>query len=156
MQRLDAESKTELETQLTAFNKIYNDFMTSAVADCRSASIDPETYLPLIDGGKYREHSAMVPKRFLYYLSLLQLSLISDIPYPRLLLIDTPETAGIDLDGLVKVIRKIAELENPNDKPFQILFSTGQDKYPPEFASKVLLRMSKANRLLIPKDAMTS
>ena len=98
----------------------------------------------------------MVPKRFLYYLSLLQLSLISDIPYPRLLLIDTPETAGIDLDGLVKVIRKIAELENPNDKPFQILFSTGQDKYPPEFSSKVLLRMSKANRLLIPKDAMTS
>lgn len=156
VQRLDAESKTELETQLTAFNKIYNDFMTSVVADCRSASIDPETYLPLIDGGKYREHSAMVPKRFLYYLSLLQLSLISDIPYPRLLLIDTPETAGIDLDGLVKVIRKIAELENPNDKPFQILFSTGQDKYPPEFASKVLLRMSKANRLLIPKDTMTS
>ncbi|MCB2792168.1 hypothetical protein KQ881_16465, partial [Listeria monocytogenes] len=69
--------------------------------------------MPLIDNGEYREHSAKVPKRFLYYLTLLQLSLSSDVPVPRLLLIDTPETAGIDLDKLVKMLRQIEELENP-------------------------------------------
>lgn len=156
VQRLDAEAKKDLQTQIAAFDKVYNDFMTSAVAGCRSASIDPETYLPVIDSGAYREHSAMVPKRFLYYLSLLQLSLLTEIPFPRLLLVDTPETAGIDFQGLVEVIRKIAELENPSGKPFQILFSTGQGKYPPEFESKVVMRMSKKNRLLIRKDVTTS
>lgn len=156
VQRLDADAKEDLQSQIAAFDTVYNDFMTSAVAGCRSASIDPETYLPVIDGGVYREHSAMVPKRFLYYLTLLQLSLLSDIPFPRLLLVDTPETAGIDFEGLVKVIRKIAELENPNGKPFQILFSTGEGKYPPEFEPNVVMRMSKANRLLIPKDVTTS
>lgn len=152
VQRLDAESKIELQKQIASFDQVYNDFMTTAVADCRSASIDPQTYLPLIDGGVYREHSAMVPKRFFYYLTLLQLSLLSDIPFPRLLLVDTPETAGIDFDGLVKMLLKIDELENPHKKPFQILFSTGPGKYPPEFESNVLMTISKENRLLIPRD----
>lgn len=152
VQRLDAESKIELQKQIAAFDQVYNDFMTTAVADCRSASIDPQTYLPLIDGGVYREHSAMVPKRFFYYLTLLQLSLLSDIPFPRLLLVDTPETAGIDYEGLVKMLLKIDELENPHKKPFQILFSTGPGKYPPKFEPNVVMTISKASRLLIPRD----
>lgn len=152
VQRLDRESKVELQNQIGEFDRVYNDFMTSVVAECRSAAIDQQTYLPIINNGQYREHSAKVPKRFLYYLGLLQLALLSDIPFPRLLLVDTPETAGIDLDGLVKMLRQIQALVNPRSKPLQILFSTGIGKYPPEFASKVVLRLSKENRLLIRRD----
>lgn len=152
VQRLDGESRVELQKQIGEFDRVYDDFMTSVVADCRSAAIDQQTYLPIINNGQYREHSAKVPKRFLYYLGLLQLALLSDIPFPRLLLVDTPETAGIDLDGLVKMLRQIEELENPRSKPLQILFSTGIGKYPPEFASKVVLRLSKEDRLLIRRN----
>ncbi|WP_431049670.1 AAA family ATPase [Roseateles sp. L2-2] len=155
VQRLDSASKVELQNQISQFDRVYNNFMTSAVADCRSAVIDTQTYLPIINEGQYREHSAKVPKRFLYYLALLQLALLSDIPFPRLLLVDTPETAGIDLEALVKVLRQINELENPLDKPFQIIFSTGVGKFPPEFASNVVLRLSKDERLLIAKDLST-
>ncbi|MPN23948.1 hypothetical protein SDC9_171341 [bioreactor metagenome] len=126
--------------------------MTTVVADCRSAEIDAQIYLPHINDGEYREHSAKVPKRFLYYLSLLQLSLLSDIPFPRLLLVDTPETAGIDPDSLVKMLRQISALENPKGRAFQILFSTGVGKYPPEFAENVVLKLSKEARLLTEKE----
>lgn len=150
--RLDGASKVELQNQILQFDRVYNNFMTSAVSDCRSAVIDAQTYLPVINEGQYREHSAKVPKRFLYYLSLLQLALLSDIPFPRLLLVDTPETAGIDLEALVKVLRQINQLENPLNKSFQIIFSTGVGKFPPEFGSKVVLRLSKDERLLIQKN----
>lgn len=153
VQRLDGDSKVELQNQINEFDRVYNDFMTSVVAECRSAAIDGQTYLPIINNGQYREHSAKVPKRFLYYLGLLQLALLSDIPFPRLLLVDTPETAGIDLDGLVKMLRQIQALENPWGNSFQILFSTGIGKYPPEFASKVVLKLSKEDRLLIRREA---
>ena len=149
VQRLDSESSDELQAQVKDFDRVYNDFMTSVVTDCRSASIDSQTYLPLINNGQYREHSAKVPKRFLYYLGLLQLALLSDVPFPRLLLVDTPETAGIDLDALMKMLRQIEALENIWEKPFQIIFSTGVGKYPPEFDTNVVLRLSDDDKLLV-------
>jgi hypothetical protein len=150
--RLEGASKVELQNQIEKFNRVYNDTMTTVVADCRSAEIDAQIYLPHINDGEYREHSAKVPKRFLYYLSLLQLSLLSEIPFPRLLLVDTPETAGIDPDSLVKMLRQISALENPKGRAFQILFSTGVGKYPPEFADNVVLKLSKEARLLTEKE----
>lgn len=153
--RLDSESKIELQKRIQEFTQIYNEFMTTVVSDCRTAAIDAETYLPLIDSGEYREHSAKVPKRFLYYLTLLQLSLSSDVPFPRLLLVDTPETAGIDLDKLVKMLRQIEKLGNPHNRDFQILFSTGIGKYPPELNGNVVLRLTEENRLLQKKEPVT-
>ena len=150
--RLDGESKTELHNQIEAFNGVYNDSMTSVVAECRNASIDSQTYLPLINNGEYREHSAKVPKRFLYYLALLQLSLLSDVPFPRLLLVDTPETAGIDFERLIKMLRQIELLENPNARRFQILFSTGVKKYPPEFEGNVVMKLTETTRLLTKRE----
>jgi hypothetical protein len=150
--RLDGASKIELHNQIKEFNRVYNEFMTTVVSDCRSASIDAETYLPLLNNGEYREHSAKVPKRFLYYLTLLQLSLTSNVPFPRLLLVDTPETAGIDLDKLVKMLRQIEKLENPQKREFQILFSTGIGKYPPELDGNVVLRLRDDTKLLQKKQ----
>ncbi|WP_084150604.1 AAA family ATPase [Azohydromonas australica] len=151
--RLDAASKVELQGQLTAFNAVYNDMMTSVLADCRTAQIDSETYLPVINNGVYREASATVPKRFLYYLTLLQLSLQSDIPFPRLLLVDTPETAGIDLPNLVKMLRLVEALENPKNKEYQFIMSTGVGKFPAEFESFVVLRLSDDAKLLHRRSA---
>ncbi|MEJ8847565.1 hypothetical protein [Variovorax rhizosphaerae] len=150
--RLDLASRAELQLQIESFNRIYNDFMTSVVSDCRNAAIDTETYLPVINNGEYREASAKVPKRFLYYLTLLQLSLLADIPFPRLLLVDTPETAGIDLDVLIKMLRQVDALQNPKDFDYQIILSTGVGKYPPEFDGNVALRLTKEDRLLQTRE----
>ncbi|WP_250523446.1 MULTISPECIES: AAA family ATPase [unclassified Caballeronia] len=154
VERLDGESKVELQQQVDLFNRVYNDLMTTVVRECRTASIDSQMYLPFINGGQYREFSASVPKRFLYYLTLLQLSLMSDIPFPRLLLVDTPETNGIDIDGLLKMLRQIETLENPKNRDFQILFSTGVGKYPPEFDKNVVLRLTDEDRLLKERSAV--
>lgn len=149
--RLEGESATELHNQIEEFNQVYNESMTAVVAECRHACIDSQTYLPLINNGEYREHSAKVPKRFLYYLTLLQLSLLSDIPFPRLLLIDTPETAGIDFERLIKMLRQIELLKNPNSRNFQILFATGVNKYPSEFEGNVVMKLTESARLLVKR-----
>ncbi|CAB3835675.1 ATP-binding protein [Achromobacter animicus] len=154
--RLDGESATELHNQIEAFDRVYNDSMTSVVSECRHACIDSQTYLPLINSGEYREHSAKVPKRFLYYLALLQLSLLSDVPFPRLLLVDTPETAGIDFERLIKMLRQIELLENPNSRHFQILFSTGVKKYPPEFENNVVMKLTESARLLTKREEVAN
>jgi len=67
MKKLDAESRIELQSRIEDFNQCYNHFLTSVLVACRSANIDSETYLPVVNGGVYREASAEVPKRFLYY-----------------------------------------------------------------------------------------
>ncbi|CDW93428.1 MULTISPECIES: ATP-binding protein [unclassified Thiomonas] len=153
--RLDALSKTELQTQIIAFNKVFNEFMTTVLAGCRVATIDAETYLPIINNGEYREASAKVPKRFLYYLTLLQLSLLSAIPFPRLLLIDTPETAGIDRENLDLMVGQIGELRNPNNQDFQVLLSTGTGKYPEKFRGNVVLTLTRASQLLQARPVAT-
>ena len=152
--RLDALSKAELRDQILAFNGIYNEFMTTVLSGCRVAAIDSETYLPIINNGEYREASAKVPKRFLYYLTLLQLSLLSDIPFPRLLLIDTPETAGIDRENLDLMIGQIGKLKNPHGHDYQIILSTGLGKYPKEFAPDVVKSLASTSKLLQPRPAL--
>ncbi len=146
--QLDAASKAELKSQLASFNAAYNDMMTNVLSDCRVASIDPETYLPVINNGEYREASANVPKRFLYYLSLLRLSLAGEIPFPRLLLVDTPETAGIDLENLISMLRELVTVEKQAKSQFQVLLSTGVKKYPPEFDQYVVIRLTEGEKLL--------
>lgn len=145
--QLDGASRVELSSRLTGFNGIYTSLMSAVLADCRTAKIDPETYLPIINNGEYREASADVPKRFLYYLTLLKMSIDEDIPFPRLLLIDTPETAGIDLQNLINMIRQI-DVVTAGRSDFQVLLSTGVGKYPAEYSDRVVLRLRKDARLL--------
>lgn len=151
MRLLDAASKVELQGKLEDFNERYNYFLTTVLSDCRVATIDLETYLPIINNGVYREASADVHKRFLYYLTLLQMSLADEIPFPKLLLIDTPETSGIDKDNLVRMMRQIHQLDALSGN-YQILMATGIGKYPPEFEEKVVIRLSVENRLLIKRN----
>lgn len=150
VEHLHLASKDELRSRLREFSDAYNDFMTNVLAGCRVANIDSDTYMPIINDGEYREASADVPKRFLYYLTLLKLSLEKDIPFPRLLLVDTPETAGIDRENLILMLRQMKKL-NQHEQDYQILLSTGRDKFPPEFADFVAVRLSDDSKLLKPR-----
>lgn len=145
--QLHATSTIELASRLTTFNRVYTSMMSGVLSGCRTAKIDPETYLPVINDGEYREASADVSKRFLYYLTLLRISLEEDIPFPRFLLIDTPETAGIDLINLVNMIRQIG-IATDGKSDYQILLSTGVGKYPSEYEGRVVLRLRDGSKLL--------
>ncbi|WP_097475935.1 hypothetical protein [Escherichia coli] len=148
VERLEASAAQELIEKVNLFSKYYNKFMRISLQDCRSAEISADDYMPLINNGDYKEASASVHKRFLYYVTLLQMSLLDDIPFPRLLLIDTPENIGIDNDNLKQMIGCLHSLENPRNLDYQVILSTGVDKFPESLKSNVILSLSKENRLL--------
>lgn len=98
----------QIKLQIVEFNKIYKDLLTDIKADINDARIDEENYMPIINDGEYKEASVGVPIRLMYFLTLLKLSLKDeDIPFPRFLLIDTPENLGIDKSNLEKSISKL-------------------------------------------------
>ncbi|NZA25499.1 AAA family ATPase [Luteimonas sp. SJ-92] len=148
---LDAAARQELSGRISEFDEVYSEMMQTVLENCRTAFLDTNSYLPVVNNKEYREASADVPKRFLYYLTLLMLSVREAIPFPRLLLVDTPETAGIDQENLIKNLRQISKI--PDDADFQILLSTGVGKFPPEFADRVRIRLSKESKLLQVREA---
>lgn len=149
--RLEVFSEKELMAKVAEFNKYYNYFMKASLPECRVAEISNDDYMPRINDGSYREASAAVHKRFLYFLTLLQLSLLDDIPFPRILLIDTPENIGIDNENLKRMLDCMNMLDNPNGWDYQILLSTGEGKYPSSMANNVVLKMDEDNKLLLAK-----
>lgn len=151
VEKLEASSEAELIEKVDKFNKYYNHFMKASLLDCRVAKINADDYMPLINNGDYKEASAAVHKRFLYYLTLLQLSLLDDIPFPKLLLIDTPENIGIDNINLNRMISCLDMLENPNNVDYQVILSTGEDKYPASMKDNVIIELNESNRLLKEK-----
>jgi chromosome segregation ATPase len=137
-QALYSEAEQDMQDRINDFNIVYNEFMTSALKDCKNAKIDPETYLPIINEGTYRERSARVPIRLMYFFTLLKLSVQSEsLNFPRFLLIDTPEAAGIDDINLIPCIEQINSIFEEGDD-FQIIMTTGMGKYPEEFGSFVV------------------
>lgn len=151
VEKLEASSEAELIEKVDKFNKYYNHFMKASLLDCRVAEINSDDYMPLINNGDYKEASAAVHKRFLYYLTLLQLSLLDDIPFPRLLLIDTPENIGIDNINLKRMISCLDLLDNPNNVDYQVILSTGKNKYPESMKGNVIIKLNESNRLLKEK-----
>lgn len=151
VEKLEASSETELIEKVDKFNKYYNYFMKASLLDCRVAEINGDDYMPLINNGDYKEASSAVHKRFLYYLTLLQLSLLDEIPFPRLLLIDTPENIGIDNANLNRMISCLDMLENPNDVDYQIILSTGENKYPESMKDNVIIKLDESSKLLKEK-----
>ena len=145
---LEASSSQELAEKVNDFNKYYNLFMRESLMDCRKAEINSDDYMPLINNGEYKEASASVHKRFLYYVTLLQLSLLDDIPFPRILLIDTPENIGIDNENLKRMINCLSLIENPKDLDYQVILSTGVNKYPENLKENVVMQLSSDDRLL--------
>lgn len=151
--RLEASTREKMLQSISKFNEKYNSLVRDTVSNCRRARID-DSYMPLINDGEYLELSAVVPKRLMYFLTLLHLSLKDEnINFPRFLLVDTPDTAGIDDDNLKKAISKIPETVTSGDEGrCQVILTTGLDMYPDSLKTKVLVSMTRANRLLKEKS----
>ena len=146
--KLFADANYEMDQRITQFSEKYNEMMRKTVTDCRRASIDSD-YMPLINDGEYREASAAVPRRLLYFFTLLHLSLLNeDITFPRFLLIDTPETSGIDRENLIKSFECIDGISVKN-APYQIILLTGIGKYPDSFKKFVVQTTTDENKLLL-------
>jgi hypothetical protein len=112
--------------------------------------------MPVIDGGVYKNKSADVPIRLMYYYTILALSLKSkNVKHPGLLIIDTPENAGIDDDNLKKdldLLNVAIEHGKNNDKIRQIILTTGLDKYPESFKDSIRDTFIEKENIFILKE----
>lgn len=140
------------------FNVIYNELMKISSCNASFASID-EDYNPILDGGDYREKSAIVPKRMMYYFTLMAMALKYDnIKHPKFLLMDTPEEAGIDnIAENIKLFDNALELSKnfPEDnvKDYQFILTTGDNnRCPKEYEKFIKLRFRKGNGDFILKS----
>ncbi|MDR4998979.1 hypothetical protein [Brevibacillus parabrevis] len=136
-----------LKKQVAEFSEIYRELLIEADKDVITAYID-EDYMPVINGGVYRQASSNVAKRFIYFLSLLKMAITNDeMPFPRFLLIDTPENLGIDRDNLNKCLSQILKVvEGATD--FQIILTTGLGKFPSELEEYVAETLTSDKKLL--------
>lgn len=143
-------AKEDMLNKKKDFDEIYSDLMQRADGQCYSAYIG-EDYLPHINMGQYRERSASVPKRLMYFLTLLIESLKNDINFPRFLMIDTPNKEGIDKDNLIKNIALLTEADKYNYEnkcPFQIILTTGINTYPEDYKKFVFFKLEGEKYLL--------
>ncbi|WP_078393438.1 ATP-binding protein [Shouchella patagoniensis] len=131
MNERKAAAQEEIKEKVIEFNEIYSSLLMGVQIDIRKAKIDKDNYMPVINEGQYKEASVDVPVRLMYFLTLLKMSIKDDsIPFPRFLLIDTPESLGIDQENLEKAISQFPIEENK----FQVILTTGISKYPDEFS----------------------
>lgn len=148
LKSLENAAETDRADKLAQFDKIYTRLMRETLKEVRFARLD-SNYEPVINDAEYREASATVTRRLMYYMTLLEMSLADpNMPFPRFLLVDTPETAGIDLDNLKRAIGKIAEVLDGSKIPAQIILTTGTDKYPAELQARRLVQLTDDERLL--------
>lgn len=149
MRSLEAKTKIEITEKVNRFSAKYGKRLTETLSDCRSARISVENYLPVVNEGEYREASSGVSIRLMYFLTLLDMSLSEkDVPFPKFLLIDTPETAGIELDNLLACMNKFSDMEEFKTD-YQIILTTGLNKYPPHFKlNRAMFLPSKKEALL--------
>jgi DNA repair exonuclease SbcCD ATPase subunit len=146
---LSSKAESEMDSTVLKFNTVYNDLMTNTLKNCRSASIDSDSYEPVVDGGFYREASSRVATRLNYFLSMLLLSLEDEsIKFPRFLMIDTPQTAGIDPDELKKLLSCFSGLDS---KSYQVILTTGVGLYPDELKPFLVESLSDTDKLLKPR-----
>jgi len=146
---------TQNKSLITDFNTIYSDLLQKSSALAKIAEIN-EDYMPIIDGGVYKNKSADVPLRLMYYFTILALSLKNKtVKHPGLLIIDTPEDSGIDEDNLkndLSLLMNAIEYGNQSDKTYQVILTTGLDKYPKNFNDKIKDKFNKEENVFILKE----
>lgn len=152
------ESKFEKENKgiIKDFNSIYESLIIQSSADVTKAEIN-EDYMPIVDDGVYKNKSASVPIRLIYYFSILALAIKYDtVKHPKLLIIDTPEDSGIDNDNLemdLLLLDKALEMVNANKNDFQVILTTGLKKFPNEFKDYIVETFNKKehNKFILTK-----
>lgn len=136
---------SSINTVRKDFSNIYNYLMTQVSDDCYKAEID-EDYIPFINNGIYKQASIEVQKKLMYFLTLLGMSFSEEVAFPRFLLIDTPESLGIDDDKLKKCIKF---MEISVEYSYQIILTTGLNKYPQEFSKYIVQTLDKNEKQLL-------
>lgn len=130
------------------FSDIYKDYMMKVDKDCLTARIDND-YMPEINNGQYRENSASVHKRLMYFFTLLNMSINYNTNHPQFLLIDTPRKEGIDTSNLINSLEQIESFYNISSKnEFQIILTTSYETYPEKFEDNIVIKLSDDNKLL--------
>jgi hypothetical protein len=171
LRSMEISLKELMEVQIEKFDTIYSDLIKQADKDVIKAKLDVN-YMPVINDGVYRQASSYVTRRLVYYLTLIKMSIDTDnVPFPRFLLIDTPENLGIDEKNLISTLSLIDELfikeekeqgENTEDNKdegqtkeekqsepnFQIILTTGIGKFPDKFREYVVETLTGDNKLL--------
>ena len=150
---LEVKAQQDVTSKVNAFSEKYDELMKNTLRDCRSAKITLDNYLPSINDGLYRETSSLVSIRLMYFITLMHLALSDEsVAFPRFLLVDTPETAGIELEHLINCIRQLEELKNYG-VDFQVIISTGLNKYPESLkANRVLFMPDKQKEHMLLKE----
>tara|TARA_R110000744_G_scaffold363144_1_gene471350 strand:- start:779 stop:2767 length:1989 start_codon:yes stop_codon:yes gene_type:complete len=154
---LEIKAQQDVTSKVNAFSKKYDELMKNTLPDCRSAKIALDNYLPSINDGLYRETSSLVSIRMMYFITLMHLALSDEsVTFPRFLLIDTPETAGIELEYLINCIRQLEELKNYGTD-FQVIISTGLNKYPESLKDNRVLFMpdKQKEHMLLKKKSLS-
>jgi hypothetical protein len=117
--------------------------------------------MPHINMNAYRERSASVPKRLMFFLTLLIISIKKAVNFPKFLMIDTPNKEGIDKENLIKNISLLSKANSEADKvipkgSFQIILTTGIGTYQESFKEYVFLTLEGDNFLLKEKDKIAT
>lgn len=150
LQRLQKEKDDKLQENLEQFEMKYSDYLINYYKDEEKEFIVKldRNYTPFLN--VYREQSFTVPKKFFYYLTLLDMSLdkVLKINFPRLLVVDTIKDAGLEIEDLKKLMRYLEEYE---DKECQIIVTCGYDEYSDEFKEYEIDYLSDSNMLLKKK-----
>lgn len=150
VKELEGRAQQEMERKRVEFGKKYTELLASTVAAVRTTSID-DAYMPVINQGEYREASASVPKRLMYYLTLLSLSLEDpEMAFPRFLLIDTPQTAGIDRPALQLCIDRIQETLDGSENNGQVILTIGDERLTTAQEEHAFLTIKAGDHLLQP------
>lgn len=152
---LEMAAEKDRATKVNHFEAVYTRLLRSALKEARVARLSND-YEPIINEGVYREASATVARRLMYYLTLLEMALEDPtMPFPRFLLVDTPETAGIDFESLSLAIGLIDEvLASFKKQPAQVILTTGKGRYPAAVRERcVVLTLDNDNRLLKRRES---
>ena len=153
--KLHLEFISNNKSLIADFNEIYCELLQKSSAGANIAEID-EDYMPIIDGGVYKNKSADVPLRLMYYFTILGLALKNEtVKHPGLLIIDTPEDSGIDEDNLkndLSLIDFAVEQGGNSNKDYQIILTTGLDKYPESFNNYIKDQFNESKGEFILKE----
>jgi len=145
---LEGAAQEDRDSKVRQFDQLYTSLMRSTLRDVRLARLNSD-YEPILNDAEYREASSTVTRRLMYYVTLLQMSLADPtMPFPRFLLVDTPETAGIDVDNLSRAIGKIPEVIGNAAMPAQVILTTGDGKYPEHLRPLRKVILTDSDRLL--------
>jgi hypothetical protein len=145
---LELAAQEDRASKVRQFDERYTALMRATLKDVRLARLNHD-YEPVLNDAESREASSTVTRRLMYYVTLLQMSLTdAGMPFPRFLLIDTPETAGIDLENLSRAIGKIPAVLTGSKTPAQVILTTGDGKYPKELQHLRKLTLTDEDRLL--------